>query len=123
MGANPPPAAAEETDDAPNVAAGPPPLLQRNLRQFTIDRKAYDPLGRPFHRLNARTYDKQVDIGPTPSKLGPNGKGHDCGCRNRDDFKSSLLTAAIVGTFIDALDSAINKALPGSRDLRQFLEK
>ncbi|MEP7086414.1 MAG: hypothetical protein ABI884_03680 [Gemmatimonadota bacterium] len=105
------------------MTAVAPPLLKQNRRQFTIDRKAYDPLFRPFHRLNARTYDAQVDIGPTPSKIGPSGEGRDCGCRNRSDFKSSILTSAIVGTFIDALDSAINRAVPGSRDLRVFLEK
>ncbi len=123
MGASPPSGAAPRSGGAAAVTAAAPALLKQNKLQFHIDRKAYDPLFRPFHRLNARTYDAQVDIGPTPSKIGPNGKGRDCGCRNRGDFKSSILTAAIVGTLVDALDSAINKALPGSRDLRVFLEK
>lgn len=112
-----------QTAAQPVTAPTQPPPLKVNKRQFTIDRKAYDPLSRPFHRLNARTYDKQVDIGPTPSKFGPEGAGKDCGCRNRDDFKSSILTAAIVGVIVDSLDSAINKALPGSRELREELEK
>jgi hypothetical protein len=117
-------AGAQPQAAAQPVTAPPAPTpLQVNTRQFTVDRKAYDPLVRPFHRLNARTYDTQVDVGPTPSKIGPDGKGRDCGCRNRSDFKSSVLTGAIVGAFIDGLDSAINKAIPGSRDLRQALEK
>jgi hypothetical protein len=106
----------------PTVAAAAPPL-KKNDTPFKVDRKAYDPLFRLFHRLNARTYDKQLDVGPTPSKLGPTGKGRDCGCRNRGDFKSSALTGAVVGAILDGLDSAVNKALPGSRDLREFLEK
>ena len=40
-----------------------------------------------------------------------------------DDFKSSALTGAIVGALLDSLDAAVNKALPGSKDLREFLEK
>jgi hypothetical protein len=114
-------AAAPATATAP-VTAAPAPL-KKNDTPFKVDQKAYDPLFRPFHRLNARTYDKQVDVGPTPGKLGPTGKGRDCGCRNRDDFKSSALTGAVVGALLDSLDSAVNKALPGSKDLREFLEK
>ncbi|HEV7705718.1 MAG TPA: hypothetical protein VGO46_15580 [Gemmatimonadaceae bacterium] len=108
---------------APAAVTAAPVLLKKNDTPFKIDQKAYDPLFRPFHRLNARTYDDQVDIGPTPGKIGPSGKGHDCGCRNKDDFKSSALTGAIVGSLLDSLDSAVNKALPGSKDLREFLEK
>ena len=124
MGVSDPGPSAQGQAAAQPVTAPPAPTpLQVNKRQFTVDRKAYDPLVRPFHRSNARTYDTQVDIGLTPSKFGPDGKGRKCGCRNRSDFKSSVLTGAIVGAFIDGLDSAINKAIPGSRDLRQALEK
>jgi hypothetical protein len=106
----------------PPVTAAPTPLKINN-GAFTVDRKRYDPLSRPFHRLNARTYDKQVDVGPTPGKVGPSGKGRDCGCRTADDFKSSVLTAAIVGTLIDTLDAAVSKALPGAAAVRAALEK
>jgi len=115
--------AQDQAAGKPNVVAAAPAPLKKNDKPFKTDQKAYDPLFRPFHRLNARTYDTQVDVGPTPSKLGPTGKGRDCGCRNRDDFKSSALTGAVVGALLDGLDSAVNKALPGSRDLREFLEK
>lgn len=123
MGASAQDTSADEQAAAaqPVTAAAAP--LKKNDTAFKVDQKAYDPLFRPFHRLNARTYDKQVDVGPTPSKIGPTGKGRDCGCRNRGDFKSSALTGAVVGALLDGLDSAVNKALPGSRDLREFLEK
>jgi hypothetical protein len=113
---------AADTQATNAVTAAQAPLKKNNT-PFKVDQKAYDPLFRPFHRLNARTYDTQVDVGPTPGKIGPTGKGRDCGCRNRSDFKSSALTGAIVGALLDGLDSAVNKALPGSRDLREFLEK
>jgi len=114
--------AGQQAAAAGAVTAAAPPL-QKNDKPFTVNRKAYDPLFRSFYRLNARTYDTQVDVGPTPGKIGPTGKGRDCGCRNRSDFKSSALTGAVVGAILDGLDSAVNKALPGSRDLREFLEK
>jgi hypothetical protein len=112
-----------QTPVQPVKAPAAPTPLTINPRQFKVDRKAYDPLVRPFHRLNSRTYDTQVDQGPTPSKIGPDGDGRKCGCRNRSDFKSSILTGAIVGALVDGIDSAINKAIPGSRALREALEK
>ncbi len=114
---------AEGQAAAPGAVTAAAPPLQKNDKPFTVNRKAYDPLFRSFHRLNARTYDTQVDVGPTSGKIGPTGKGRDCGCRNRSDFKSSALTGAVVGAILDGIDSAVNKALPGSRDLREFLEK
>jgi hypothetical protein len=123
MGASSQDTSADEQDALPGTVTVAATPLKKNDKPFTVNRKAYDPLFRSFHRLNARTYDKQVDIGPTPGKIGPTGKGRDCGCRNRSDFKSSALTGAVVGALLDGIDSAVNKALPGSRDLREFLEK
>ncbi|MDQ2767256.1 MAG: hypothetical protein M3Y30_08885, partial [Gemmatimonadota bacterium] len=114
MGASSQDTSAQEQAAAPATAAAAvtaaPVPLKKNDKPFKVDQKAYDPLFRSFHRLNARTYDKQVDVGPTPGKIGPTGKGRDCGCRNRDDFKSSALTGAVVGALLDSLDSAVNKA-------------
>jgi hypothetical protein len=115
--------AQEQSAGSPPVAAPVRTPLKENPGPFKIDQKRYDPLFRPFHRLNSPTYDSKLDDGPTPGKSGPTGLGRDCGCRHKDDFKSSILTGAVVGAILDGLDSALNKALPGSSDLRKFLEK
>lgn len=108
---------------APVKAAAPKPLVV-DTRPFTKGRKVYDPLSRPFHRLNSPTYDDQVDLPSRLSiKLPPSGKGHDCGCRNASDFKSSVFGNAIFGAVIDALLLAVSKSIPGSKEALDKVEE
>ena len=116
MAPDPVGSSASATPAAATVTAPPPPpLLKANNGPFRNDQKRYDPLFRPFHRLSSRSYDAQVDVGPTPAKIGPSGKGRDCGCRNSSDFKSSILGNAIVGAVIDGLELAVTNAIPGAK--------
>src|SRR5450432_4094144 len=49
--------AAPNAGGAPSAGAAPPTLLKPNPGPFKKNQKRYDPLSRPFHRLNSRTYD------------------------------------------------------------------
>jgi hypothetical protein len=117
--------AAPNAGGAPSAGAAPPTLLKPNPGPFKKDQKRYDPLSRPFHRLNSRTYDAQVDVGSkaTTAKVSPSGKGRDCGCRNSSDFKSSILGNAIVGALIDGLELAVTKAIPGAKEVLDKLKE
>lgn len=122
------PAGASGASGASDVGAqtvtAPPPPLKPNPGPFTKLGKRYDPLSRPFHRINSPTYDDGVDAaGRRPTKKRPTGKGRDCGCRNADDFKASVLGQAVVGAVVDGLIAAAESSVPGSQKVLDELEK
>jgi hypothetical protein len=114
---------------AADVNGGAPPAssrttLVRDTRDFTHKRKVYDPLSRPFHRIGSRSYDTQVDVfNSVARKERSSGVGHDCGCRNPDDFKSSVFGAAILGAVVDAVELAVKKAVPGAKEAEDAVKK
>jgi hypothetical protein len=95
---------------APDVIKGPP-------KPLTFDTKPYDPHGRPFHRVRARTYDRGVDDAPqaTMTLTPPSGKGYDCGCRSPNDYRHTALFAAVVGAAVDGLIAAVDAEVPGAQ--------
>jgi hypothetical protein len=106
------------------VAAATPVLLKPNTGPFTKLGKRYDPLSRPFHRINSPTYDEGVDSAAArETRKRPTGLGRDCGCRNADDFKSSVFSAAIVDAVVDGFESAVAASVPGSKAVLDQLEK
>lgn len=107
--------------DAP-VKAAAPKLLQFDARPFTKTRKVYDPLSRPFHRLNSPSFDIDAK-GGFISKVRSSGDGHACGCRNPDDFKSSVFGKAIVGAVVDAVILAVTNGIPGAKDALDKVEE
>jgi hypothetical protein len=93
---------------------------------FTVDTKGYDPLNRAFHRVNFVGYDRETDKDTRPlfmSKVPPSGKGYDCGCRSTEDFTTSALFDAIVDGVFEGLKSAMNSAVPGSKEAFEALKK
>ena len=96
---------------------------------FLIDKKGYDPLHRPFHRVNFVGYDRAADDETDPkkrdfvmSKKPANGKGYDCGCRSTEDFTASALFNAMIDGIFNGLKGALNSAVPGSQQALDQLE-
>ena len=115
--------AADSSASATSAAAAPRTLLKPNPGKFTNLGKVYDPLVRPFHRINSPIYDVGVDeAGGKAKKKRPLGFGRDCGCRVSEDFKSSVLTQALIGAAVDALVTAAESGVPGSKVVLDDLE-
>ena len=90
--------ALDASDVKPKAAAEP----------LTFDTKPYDPYGRPFHRVRARTYDRGVDDAPHAimTLTPPSGNGYECGCRSPNDYRHTALFEAVVGAAVDAMSQA-----------------
>jgi hypothetical protein len=118
-----------ETTETATSVTGPSEQAPGKTEPFSYDGKAYDPLGRPFHRVRARTYDRGVD--QEPSKLmtlaPPPGRGYDCGCRSPNDYRQSALFDSIVDAVFEGMKAAMDAQVPGSRDayerFRQFVRQ
>lgn len=98
-------------------ALGAPDVIKAPLEPLTFDKKPYDPHGRPFHRVRARTYDRGVDDAPNVEMTlePPSGKGYDCGCRSPNDYRHTALFEAVVGAAVDGLIAAVNNEVPGAQ--------
>src|SRR5215470_8033708 len=107
-----------DTTEATTSLTGPSEQAPGKTEPFSYDGKAYDPLGRSFHRVRARTYDRGVDKDPSQlmTLAPPSGRGYDCGCRSPNDYRQSALFDSVVDAVFEGMKSAINAQVPGSRD-------